>query len=254
MRKVLLSMLLMACATSLTAQNKWSYTLGFGGELKSGNVNTTIFNNNGSIERNDSIVALSASYGIVYGMKDKELYDKGLSAALQADLWQYDRWSPFVLATYLNNKFKGFEYKTSLLGGVKYRVYTLPGVCDYSLSAAYVSDWVQYFKYDKEGNMVNDSRLKPQVSRISLRFKAKQKISDIISIKHTTFYQPSLMELGGLKSLKEDYIITSTTSFENKIGKNIFLDINFSYEYRSVVPEGVKNTDIITSASLKIKF
>lgn len=254
MRKTLLAILLIALATTLSAQNKWSYSLGFGGELKSGNVNTTIFNNDGAIERNDSIVALSAKYGIVYGMKDKVEYDRGLNASLQADLWQYDRWSPFVVGTYLNNKYKGFEYKTSLLAGVKYRIFTIADVCDYSISAAYVSDWIQYFKYDKEGNIAHDDRLLPQVSRISLRLKIKQKISDIIKINHTTFYQPSLMDLNGFKSLKEDYVITSTTAFENKIGKNLFLDIKFSYEYRSVVPEGVEKTDIITSASLRLKF
>ena len=254
MRKVLSIIILTTCVLTLSAQSKWSYNLGFGGELKSGNVNTTIFNNGGGIERNDSLVALSASYGIVYGMKDHVEYDKGLTATLQADLYQYDRWSPFILATYLNNKFKGFEFKTSLLGGVKYRIYTLPGVCDYSISAAYVSDWVQYFKYDANGQLAHDERLLPQVSRISLRLKIKQKISDYVNIKHTTFYQPSLMDLSGLTSIKEDYIVTSSTTFENKIGKNIFLDLNFNYEYRSVVPEGVKNTDIITSASLRLKF
>lgn len=254
MRKLLSITLLIACIGTVSAQSKWAYHLSFGGELKSGNVNTTIFKNDGGIERNDSLLALSAGYNIVYGMKDKVLYDKGLTASFTADLWQYDRWSPFVVNTYNNNKFKGYEYKSSLLGGVKFRIYTLPDVCDYSISAAYVSDWVQYFKYDSDGNLINDARLKPQVSRISLRFKVKQKISDIINIKHTTFYQPSLMEPGGFKSLKEDYVVTSTTTFENKIGEHIFLDLNFNYEYRSIVPEGIQNTDIITSATLRIKF
>lgn len=234
---------------SVTAQNKWSYTLGFGGELKSGNVNTTIFTNNGAIERNDSLLSASASYNIVYGMKDKVEYDRGLTVSLQADLWQYDRWSPFILGTYLNNKFKGFEYKFSGLLGVKYRLYVLPGICDYSLSVAYVQEWVEYFAADR-----TDERLRPQVSRLSLRFKVKQKIGDVVTLKHTTFYQPSLMELSGMKSLKEDFVVTSVTSIENKISEHLSLALNFNYEYHSVVPEGVKNTDIITSATLKLHF
>jgi len=248
MKKTLL-ILFMACTVAVSAQNKWSYNLSFGGELKSGNVNTTIFSNNGSVERNDSLLSASASYGIVYGMKDKVEYDRGLTATLQADLWQYDRWSPFILGTYLNNKFKGFEYKFSGLLGVKYRLYTLPGVCDYSLSAAYVQEWVEYFAADR-----TDERLRPQVSRLSLRFKVKQKISDVITIKHTTFYQPSLMELAGLASIKDDYVVTSVTSIENKLTEHLFISFNFNYEYHSVVPEGVQNTDIITSATLKLKF
>ena len=248
MKKTIL-FLFMASTVAVSAQSKWSYKLGFGGEMKSGNVNTTIFSNNGSVERNDSLLSASASYGIVYGMKDKEVYDRGLTTSLQADLWQYDRWSPFVLGTYLNNKFKGFEYKFSGLLGVKYRLYTLPDVCDYSLSAAYVQEWVEYFAADR-----TDERLRPQVSRLSLRFKVKQKIGNFATLKHTTFYQPSLMELAGLASIKDDYVVTSVTSIESKLTEHLSLAFNFSYEYRSVVPEGVKNTDIITSASLNLKF
>ena len=82
----------------------------------------------------------------------------------------------------------------------------------------------------------------------------KQKIGDVITLKHTTFYQPSLMELAGLASIKEDFVVTSVTSIENKLSEHLSLGLNFSYEYRSVVPEGVKNTDIITSATLNLKF
>lgn len=250
MRKVFVTLLLTACVVTASAQKRpWEYSLTFGGELKSGNVNTFVFNNKGGIERNDSLLSLSANYGIIYGMKDKETYDKGFTATIKADLWQYDRWSPFIMFSYLNNKFKGFEYKFNGLIGAKYRIYTIPGRCDYSISAAYVQEWVEYFEKDR-----HNERLRPKLSRLSLRFKVKQKISDVVSILHMTFYQPSLMELDGFKSFKEDYIITSTTSIQNKIRRNIFLDVNFDYEYRSVVPEKVKNTDIITSVTLRVKF
>ncbi len=240
MRKVLSIMLMLACVATVSAQSKWSYKLGFGGELKSGNVNTITFNNNGGIERNDSLLAFDANYAIVYGEKDHEKYDMGLTANVKFDLWQYDRWSPFLSATYLNNKFKGFEYKYSFLAGVKYRIFW-NSKCDYSISGAYVLDYTEYFLKDRES-------FDAKVSRLSLRLKIKQNITDYVSLKHTTFYQPSVTDFGG------DYIVNSVTSISTKLNKNMDLALNFSYEYRSLVPEGVNPQDIITSATLNLHF
>ncbi len=238
MRKMFVMLLVLAVG-QVSAQKKWNYNFGLGGSLKSGNVNMITLTNTGGVERNDSTLAFSADYGIVYGEKDHEEYDKGLTANVKFDLWQYSRWSPFFSASYINNKYKGYNYKTSLLLGAKYRIYTSPK-CDYSISAAYVYDFVEYTK-------ANDA-LKPQVSRISLRVKIKQKIGDGVSLKHTTFYQPSLMDFGG------DFIVTSVTSLETKLSSNLFFDVNFNYEYRSLVPEGIKPQDITTGVSLKLKF
>ena len=241
MKKTLLFALAVLLLHGMTsAQSKWSYTLGFGGEGKSGNVNSVTLNNNGGIERNDSLLSFSADYSIIYGQKDHVEYDRGFNANLKFDLWQYDRWSPFFSASYLNNKYKGYEYKNSFLLGVKYRIYTLPGVCDYSVSAAFVYDFVQY--------TVEEDALKPQVARISLRAKIKQKIADGLTLKHTTFYQPSVSDFSG------DYIVTSITSLESKLTTHLFFDIAFNYEYRSLVPKGIEEQDIITTASLKLKF
>ena len=247
MRKTLSIILLLAAVTTLSAQSKWSYRLGFGGEMKSGNVNTTIFNNNGAIERNDSTLAFDANYAIVYGMKDKVVFDKSLTANMKFDLWQYDRWSPFVSLTYYNNKFKGYEYKLSFLAGVKYRLFWNEK-CDYSLSAAYVYDYVYYFKYNADGLIPESERLKPQVNRLSLRFKARQSISDYVTINHTTFYQPSVTDFAG------DYIVSSITSLSTKLTTHMSLNLNFNYEYHSLVPKGVQKQDIITSATLSLKF
>lgn len=239
---VFIAALCFLAVTATNAQSKWKYQLGFGGTINSGNVNSVTINNDGSISRNDSVVSFGGDYQIVYGQKDHVDYDRGLSASLKMDLFQYDRWSPFISASYLNNKFKGFEYKLSFLAGVKYLIYVKPNVCNYSVSAAFVYDYVDY------GLLEDDSPLHPQVARISLRFKAKQKISDAVSINHTTFYQPSVTDFGG------DFLFNTITKLETQLSTHMFFDISFSYEYRSLVPEDIKHYDIVTSAALRLKF
>ncbi|MCR5192255.1 MAG: hypothetical protein K6D59_03025, partial [Bacteroidales bacterium] len=91
MRKVVLFFFAMIVIFTVSAQSKWKYHWGFGGELKDGNVNTLTIRNDGSVERNDSTLAFDGGYAIVYGEKDKEVYDKSLAAHLKFDLWQYDR-------------------------------------------------------------------------------------------------------------------------------------------------------------------
>ena len=243
MKHTLIIILTLVMAVGASAQRKWNYHLGFGGELKDGNVNTITIRNDGTVERNDSILAFDAGYAIMYGEKDKEVYDKSLAAHVKFDLWQYDRWSPFVSTSYLNNKFKGFEYRFSGLIGVKYRIYTNPR-CDYSISAAYVLDYTDYGDYS--------TSLEQMVSRLSLRFKLRHRIADNLMIKHTTFWQPSLMR--PMKSLADDYVISSVTTLSTQIAKHLSLDFIFDYEYHSLVPDGVKKQDIITSLSLRVDF
>ena len=243
MKKYCLILLTLATVLTASSQNKWKYHLGLGGELKDGNVNIITIRNDGTVERNDSTLAFDGGYAIVYGEKDKEVYDKSLASHVKFDLWQYDRWSPFVSASYLNNKFKGFEYQLSALLGVKYRVFW-NSRCDYSISAAYVQDYTDYGNYSIS--------LEKMVSRLSLRFKMRHKIADNVMIKHTTFWQPSLMK--PLSSMADDYVISSITTLSTKITRHLSFDVSFDYEYRSLVPDGVQKQDIITSISLRVDF
>lgn len=241
-RVLILAALLASSTTLFAQQDHWHFQIGFGGELKSGNVNSTTLNNTGSVERNDSVVSVSAGYNLFYGEKDKEVYDRGFQANLKGELWQYDRISPFLEATYLTNKFKGFDHKMSLIAGAKFGIYTVKDVCDYSISAAYVSEFLKY---------TEETDLRTQVSRLSFRIKFKQKLADAIMLKHTSFYQPSIMSL---KDFSEDYIFTSITTLENKIGKKLFLDFNFGYEHRNLVPDDVKRDDTRITANLRYVF
>ena len=208
-RRFLLLTVLMVSATTLFAQqDHWHFQIGLGGELKSGNVNSKTLNNTGSVERNDSLISVSAGYNLFYGEKDEEVYDRGFQANLKGELWQYDRMSPFLEATYLTNKFKGFDHKLSLIAGAKFGIYTVKDVCDYSISVAYVSE---FLKYTEETN------LRTQVSRLSFRVKLKQKLADAIMLKHTSFYQPSIMSVKDFSGRNSSRVTMTMSEMRNTL-------------------------------------
>lgn len=257
MRKVLSIIILLALVSSVSAQSKWSWKFGANGTLNRGNVNNANFSHDGGVDRNDSTLAFSANYKFVYGENEKVTNNLGISGGVQFDVWQYDRWSPFVSDMMEHNTYKGLDFKNAFLFGAKYRFIMQPGA-DWSISGALVGDYTDYHfgdptvsdngmgKVDENGNVADDD-LSGWKARVSLRLKIKQKISDAVSLKHTTFYQPNVMDFN-------DYLINSVTSIDTKLSKNLSMNVSFSYDFKSVVPEGVEKQDIVTSVGLKLTF
>ena len=238
-RKLLSIIVLTILVGSVSAQKKWTYQLGLAGTYNSGNVNNIGLRQNGSVERNDSILSFSGDYKFLYSEEAHIPTNREFTAGIKFDVFQYDRFSPFFASNFITNKFKGYDAKTNVMAGAKWRIYTNDH-CDYSISAAFVYDFVKY--------TVEEDGLKDQLGRISLRAKIKHKIGDVVTLNHSTFYQPSVTT--GFS----DYIVTSTTKFENKIGKNFFLDLILTYECRSVVPTGTKREDTYSEVGLRWKF
>ena len=236
----IIALLVLASLTASAQEKKWKFNLNGGGIINTGNISNIAISQGGGVDRNDSTLAFSAGYKYIYGEQEHVMNNRELSSSLQFDLWQYSTISPFFAATDLINRFKGYENKLSLLLGAKWRIYSVPGVCDYSISAAYVSEFIDYYK--------DESGLSPNVQRLSLRAKIRQKIGATTQIKHTTFYMPSFTDF------MNDYIITSVTSIDNNIYKNVFLGLQFSLEYRNVVPTGKEYLDTRTEVTLRVNF
>ncbi len=230
-----------AMAQNDNKPNPWTWELGLGVSQNSGNVNNFSLKHNQELSRNDTVISMDLNYKIVYQKEDRVETNKGIDAGYKLDLFQYRRWSPFVAIESESNHYKGYDFKVSALGGVKFRFNKKRNDnYDYSLSMAAVYDHVNYT--DEETD------LNTQFCRLSLRPKFKQKIGESIIIKHTTFYQPAVNDFG-------DYIINSKTTLSNKLSKRLSLDIAFSYEYRSVIPGSeYKHYDCSTDISLKLKL
>lgn len=229
------------------SQRKWSYDFGLGTSLHTGNVNSFNLNNSASISRNDSLIALDFHYKVLYSSlidrNDTEQQWKEtnfeVNGGIKLDYKQYDRFSPFLAFEMLTNKYKGYNFKMSGLVGVKYRIYVKPSICDYSISAAFVYDWT---------NFTDETVLPNNNFRISIRPKIKHKLSESLTLLNLTFFQPSVLDFS-------DFIVNTTTKLQTKLTQKLFLDLAFTYEYRSRVPsDKYKKHDLMSEVSLRLKF
>ena len=231
----------------LFGQRKWDYSFGLGTSLHTGNVNSCNINNNASIIRNDSLLAFDFHYKLLYS----SLIDKNdaehqwketnfeINGGIKLDYLQYGKYSPFLACEMLTNKYKGYDLKMSGLVGLKYRIYVKPSICDYSISVAFVYDWTDF----------TDATVLPNNNyRISIRPKIKQKLTENLTLLNLTYYQPSILDFN-------DYIINSMTKLQTKITKILYLDLVFTYEYRSLVPsENYKKHDFMSEVVMRLKF
>lgn len=231
----------------LFGQSNWNYSFGLGASLNTGNVNNCNISNDASIIRNDSLIAFDFNYKFLYSSlihksnvgRTWEETNFEINGGVKLDLFQYGKYSPFLACEMITNKYKGYNLKMSGLIGFKYRVFEIPSFCDYSISAAFVYDWTNF----------TDATILPNNNyRISIRPKIKQRIAENLSLLHCTFYQPSVLDF-------DDYIINSMTKLQTKITRKLFLDLSFTYEYRSRVPsENYRKHDILTEVSLRLKI
>lgn len=245
--RLYLLILLVFSVVSLNAQNNWHYNFGLGASLNTGNVNNCNLSNNAAVTRNDSVVALDIHYKLLYSSlihKDDvgqqwETTNFEVNGGVKMDLYQFGKYSPFLACEVLSNQFKGYDLKMSGLVGMKYRLYVKPSVCDYSISAAFVYDRTDF---------TDETVLPKNNYRISIRPKFTQKLADNLSLYHCTYYQPSVLDF-------DDYIVNSVTKLQTKITKMLFLDLSFTYEYRSRVPaENYKKHDFLSEISLRLKI
>lgn len=222
----------------LMAQSNWSYEFGLGGTYNSGNINNVGFRTNAGLGRNDSVKAVYANIRFVYTEEQKKTTNMGLDGSIKFDYYRNIHWSPFVAAEFLTNHFKGYDFKTAFLVGLKYTFLYDKDRYDYSVSAALVGDYADFYQADS----LNGVKM-----RVSLRGQIRQKIGETTTLYHATFYQPAVTDFN-------DFIFSSVTKISNKLRNNISLDLIFDYGYRSVVPEEKQKYDIATEVAIKITF
>ena len=246
-KRILLLVALALGVTCAYSQSKWNYNFGLGAALNTGNVNNFNLSTDGLVNRNDSIVSFDLHYKVLYssvaqqdnlGEVNWKETNFEINSGVKMDLYQWSTFSPFLACEQLTNKYKGYDLQMSGLLGVKYKIYVKPSVCDYSISAALVYNWTNY---------TNETQLPINNYRFSIRPKITQKLAESLTLYHCTLIQPSLLNIN-------DLLINSITKLQTQLSKRLFLDISFTYDYRSLVPdESYKKNDILTEVSIRFK-
>ncbi len=239
-KQLIITVLMAMTAAAATAQNKWNFEFGAGASDNSGNVDNLSLKNNSSLYYEDSTLCFSTSYKFIYQLENGRESNKGINSGLNFDFYKFGNWSTFVAVDLTSNHYKGYDFKSSSLTGAKYYFLSKPDTCEYSLSAAIVYDNVNYT--DEATN------LNKEIWRLSVRPKIKQRIGQTLMFTLIAFYQPSIKDFG-------DYITNTMVHLENKIGKRVYLDLSFNYEYRSEIPsDQYSHYDAATELTFKIKL
>lgn len=241
-RLLFLTFLIGFLSQTALSQSKWKFDFSAGGSASTGNVNHFDLKNSAGIEHNDTLYSLSACYKIIYSEDSHKETNREYSGGTKFDFRPENLFSPFVALEMLSNKHKGYDLKISGLLGAKYRIIRKKDIYDYSISAAYVFDDVNYTPQEEENQLDKTNH------RLSIRPKIKQKIAKNLWINHVTFYQPSFINFN-------DYIINSTTTLKVKINKSFALETIFEYGYISKLPsEEYKNQDINLTFGINISL
>lgn len=218
---------------------KTHYSLLASSTLNKGNIKDLNAKAALGIDNKDSVVGFNINAKYTYSEKNEKGLNKDYYGIGKLDFFQYNRWSPFIGIEGRRNTFKGYDYKAGALIGGKRRLYTKKDTCDYSISMAFVFDRQKYSKKTELSN---------RDYRLSFRPKIKQKLGPAVTLRHMTFYKPSVENF-------EDYHINCLTDLEFKITKILFFDIMFDYEYHSKVPtEQYTHDDMTLDFALKFNI
>lgn len=181
----------------------WKVRLKSGLSFYEGNVDKFDFNSTNSLSRKDSTWEHGFNYQFIYSelndVKNNVLHDFGYTI----DYLPFAKISPFGGLFFYSNEFKGFKLRSSLMLGAKKQLWFTP---DVSISAAIMYDQIEYGLVSSSEESQDDEEL----WRLSIRPKFKIPLSDNLTFKHISFYQPQINDF-------YRFLFQSNTSLDLKV-------------------------------------
>jgi len=232
--------ILISNSYNLFSQEKkasWKTKLGFGTYFYTGNTEKFDLSSDFQLTRKDTLIEsnlfLKGAYGEVEKVQNKQEFTGGL----KFDYKPLSVFSPFVLFSFYNNKFKDIELRLSSLLGAKYSFY-MTDASDLSISAAIQYDTERFYEATPDKEKI----------RLSFRPRVLQSLGKNMEFSAVLFYQPNVQEF-------DDYMLVFNTSLEAKLLEKISLKLTYNYDYESMpILETIKKTDTSFITSLVLNF
>ena len=197
-----------AAATLAAQQIGWSGTAQGSGNALFGAAHTRLFASNLEIGRADSTLQVRSSFQLSYGddrteENDRQVTARATKASLGLDLTPFARYSPFWFGSIGSSLQQRVARRLdSGIGGKVTFVRTDPTSLDLSLALL----------VERTRAAAIDSASAPTttLTRWSLRFRVRHRLTPSLSVRHVTFYQPAIDRMGA-------YTLDTLTELEDRL-------------------------------------
>ncbi|MBN2009491.1 DUF481 domain-containing protein [candidate division KSB1 bacterium] len=221
--------------------NHWESSMDIGAAIYSGNVDKQDLRGLFSIIRKDELLDFSLDLKSVLSKVDKATKNKEYSLSLKVDYMPKRKLTPFVLFNAYQNIPKGYDSRYGGYLGAKWVLYKNEGA-NYSLSAAYLFEEENFTTEEQ-----NDAS-KKSASKLSVRPKITQSISDAATFDMIAFYVPSFDDF-------KDYRFDLDAGIESKLTAKIFMKCAYTLNYVNLPPlADIAKTDQALVMSIVFKF
>ncbi len=243
MKKYLISFLFLLLPFISFAASKNSLSITVGAVQTTGNTETTTFSLETSYtykgEKWREYLNLSAIYGESKGDKTAERIEG--STRTERRIFPYFL---FWDINFYRNPFQGYNYSVKTGPGIGRYIFKID---DLYLSAS-------YYIYRVVNKLTNKYTYQPLEKRYERYFLYNIEERFKLKITDNTFLRQKLIYRVTSRSW-QDYFLDGKVSVENKITKNLYLQISYKFTYQNrPVEKGIKRLDTIFLTSIKYSF
>ncbi len=184
-----------------------------------------------------------------YGRSEGDLVTLSHQAGVALDLRPNTDWSPFLSVDAERDRFKRLDVRVSTGAGAKY---TYRGATDRgpetSLSLALLHSFEQIAPSTPDEEPEPGAiRERQHRARWSLRGRTEHKLSDGLTVRHTTFFQPQWGHLA-------NYLLRSDTGMKVLLTERLALAVDYEFKRDARPPPGIGPDDRLFKTGLIINF
>jgi putative salt-induced outer membrane protein YdiY len=182
---------------------------------------------------------LQGRYGSSERDGERERVAESYRGMLNVDVGPGRRWTPFVHMTADHDPFRRLDARINTGAGAKLQLERDDGSGEFDASLALLHSY--------EALRSDNDRLSTRAARWSLRLSGQQKLTDGVTLTHSSQYQPVH---GGL----DDYLLNVETAVKLMVTERLAISIAHEYDRDSTPAEGVHKDDRLLRAGLLIEL
>lgn len=227
-------------STATRRPHTWSAVVDLAFSAASGNDRTTLLSTGFQIKHlQTQRFELEWTGSVRYGRSEGREVARNLKSGLSLNPFPAAMVSPYFKITGERDPFRKLSLRSGGQVGAKYTPWRSPrGTVFLTVTGLY--------SYESFFNPDGPPLAPRENARWSIWFNGNRKISDLLSVEHSTTYEP-------IWNQADEYLLRMISSINVPMSSHLALLINHSYERNSMAPPGVRRDDQLFKTGLTLR-